>query len=79
VARLLLFGPARQLAGAARAELAASTLAELRAAACERWGPRFAEVLSASALWINGEPVSGDPALAPGDEVAVIPPVSGGT
>ncbi len=29
-------------------------------------------------LWVNGEPVDGDPRLDSDDEVAVIPPVSGG-
>jgi molybdopterin converting factor small subunit len=37
-------------------------------------------VLSASKVWVNGvEPSAGrDTPLGPGDEVAVLPPVSGG-
>jgi molybdopterin converting factor small subunit len=37
-------------------------------------------VLEKCAVWVNGdEPVAGDETLlAPGDEVAILPPVSGG-
>jgi molybdopterin synthase sulfur carrier subunit len=46
----------------------------------ERFGADFAAVLAASRVWVNGaEP---DPTatgeLGAGDEVAVLPPVSGG-
>lgn len=78
MAKLLLFGPARQAAGTGRADLDASTVAGVCSAACARFGPRFAEVLEASALWLNGDPASGDTEVGPDDEVAVIPPVSGG-
>jgi molybdopterin converting factor small subunit len=49
-------------------------------AAVSALGPAFAEVLSRSRVWINGEePRDGDAtAVGPGDEVAVLPPVSGG-
>jgi len=55
-------------------------LGELLAAARERYGAEFAAVLDGSRVWVNGdEPASGDAtALEDGDEVAVLPPVSGG-
>ena len=45
-----------------------------------RFGPELAGVLDASRIWVNGdEPVAGDATVVePGDEVAVLPPVSGG-
>ena len=43
-----------------------------------RFGPVFAGVLASSKVWVNGEPAGdGDPVGAT-DEVAVLPPVSGG-
>jgi molybdopterin converting factor small subunit len=78
MATLLLFGPARTAAGHHRVTIDAATLDGLRDAACSRFGPEFAKVLGASALWVNGEPAAGDRVLGDGDEVAVVPPVSGG-
>jgi molybdopterin converting factor small subunit len=46
-----------------------------------RHGPAFAAVLATARVWVNGEdPVQGDATvLTPGDEVAILPPVSGGS
>jgi len=78
MATLLLFGPARTAAGTRREAIDAGTVGELVAAACGRFGPEFAGVVEASALWVNGEPADGSTVVGPGDEVAVVPPVSGG-
>ena len=43
-----------------------------------RYGERFAEVLGTAKVWKNGDPAAeGDP-VGPDDEVAILPPVSGG-
>ena len=78
MARLLLFGPARQAAGTSRAEVDGPTVSAVCEEARARFGPRFAEVLAVSALWVNGEPADAEAPVAAGDEVAVVPPVSGG-
>jgi len=78
--RLVCFAGAREAAGRRDDTFDAATLGELLARARDRYGPGFAEVLDSSRVWVNGdEPGAGDAtALSDGDEVAVLPPVSGG-
>jgi molybdopterin converting factor small subunit len=78
VARLRLFGPAREAAGTASITLPGQNVSGIIAAAEERFGERFSRVVATSNIWLNGEPVHPDTAVNDGDEVAVIPPVSGG-
>lgn len=78
MARLLLLGPAREAAGVREDEVDGDTLEAVLAAARERYGEHFARVLAASQVWVNGEPAAAGRALSPYDEVAVLPPVSGG-
>ena len=79
VAVLRLFAAAREAAGTGREDVPGATVAEVLAAATERHGERFAAVLADSRVWLNGEPVVGAEAVGPDDEVAVLPPVSGGS
>jgi MoaD family protein len=78
--RLLLFAGAREAAGRRDDEFDAAVLGELLGLARARYGPDFAAVLDGSRVWINGdEAVAGLASpLSEGDEVAVLPPVSGG-
>jgi molybdopterin converting factor small subunit len=48
------------------------------AAAEAQFGETFSRVVALSNIWLNGEPVETDTPVSEGDEVAVIPPVSGG-
>jgi sulfur-carrier protein len=75
-----LFAQAREAAGRADDQYEAATLGELLDAARARYGTQFAAVLDNARVWINGdEPEDGDStALSEADEVAVLPPVSGG-
>jgi MoaD family protein len=80
---LRLFAAAREAAGRGHDEYDAArapTVGALLDAAVCAYGSRFAEVLDSSRVWVNGdEPAAGpQTALADGDEVAVLPPVSGG-
>ncbi len=73
-----LFASARDAAGTGRDELPGSTVGEVVTAACERYGDGFGAVLTTSRIWVNGEPAGSDDPIGPTDEVAVLPPVSGG-
>jgi molybdopterin converting factor small subunit len=76
---LRLFAAAREAAGAGRAELPGRTVGDVLAAAGDRFGAGFREVLATAQVWRNGEPCASSDPVAEGDEVAVLPPVSGGT
>jgi molybdopterin converting factor small subunit len=53
-------------------------VAEVIDEATRRFGPEFAAVAGASRLWVNGEAADRDHPLDDRDELAVLPPVSGG-
>ena len=78
MARLRLFASAREAAGTGRDDLDGSTVGEVLAAACERYGDRFAAVLPTCRIWLNGDDAGAEAPVGPTDEVAVLPPVSGG-
>lgn len=78
MAVLRLFAAAREAAGIGRIDLPGATVAEVLDAASARYGEAFDAVLATSQVWCNGEPCDvGDP-VNDADEVAVLPPVSGG-
>ncbi len=78
MARLRLFASAREAAGVGSDTVPGTTVAEVLAAASERYGPVFGGQLETCRIWCNGEPVGPDDAVGEDDEVAVLPPVSGG-
>ena len=73
-----LFASAREAAGTGRDDIPGRTVAEVIDAARARYGPRFAEVVDHCQIWRNGEPSDGTDVVSDDDEVAVLPPVSGG-
>ncbi|MEO1062675.1 MAG: MoaD/ThiS family protein [Actinomycetota bacterium] len=78
MARLRLFASAREAAGTGSDVIDGTTVAEVLAGAVDRYGADFAAVLAGSRVWCNGEPALDDDPVGPDDEVAVLPPVSGG-
>jgi sulfur-carrier protein len=80
VVRVRLFASARDAAGLAADTIEAVTLGDVLDQARARYGPEFTAVLERARVWVNGdEPAEGDATLlATDDEVAVLPPVSGG-
>jgi len=77
-ASLRLFGPAREAAGLGEDTFDAESVEELLLLATRRYPPAFATLLERCRIWVNGEDSPLDRALSASDEVAVIPPVSGG-
>jgi molybdopterin converting factor small subunit len=78
MAILRLFANLREIAGTSRLEVEGSTVGEVLAAAEDRFGQTFAAGAAAAAIWRNGESAGLDDPIESDDEVALIPPVSGG-
>lgn len=79
VPRLRLFASAREAAGTGSDIVDGDTVREVLTAAEARYGARFADVLGTCRVWVNGEDISIDAPVGQHDEVAVLPPVSGGS
>jgi molybdopterin converting factor subunit 1 len=78
--RILLFGAAADRAGTRQTEVSlngGATLAELWPVLAEQH-PGLVPMRDALAFAVNGEYARMEDAVSPGDEVAVLPPVSGG-
>jgi molybdopterin converting factor small subunit len=78
MARVRLLGPARDAAGTGSADVAGATVGAVVDEAIARYGPELAAVVAHSALWLNGAPAGRGTPVTDTDEIAVLPPVSGG-
>lgn len=81
MARVRMFAALREAAGRDSDEINAASVQELLAEARRRYGEKFAHALQFAAIAVNGERLPGpdaDASLGPEDEVALLPPVSGG-
>jgi len=78
MARLVLLGPARDAAGTRLDIVDGDSLQAVLDEAVRRYGPAFQAVLEVSRVWVNGEPADAGALVTHDDEVAVLPPVSGG-
>jgi molybdopterin converting factor small subunit len=78
MAVLRLFAAAREAAGTGREQIDAATVAEVLAIAVGRHGDAFAKLLPSCRVWLNGQEVDAACLVTADDEVAVLPPVSGG-
>lgn len=78
MATLRLFAQAREAAGTKSLDIPGETVGDVLDEACQRFGSTFAAVLDGSKVWLNGAEVTRSASVVTGDEVAVLPPVSGG-
>ena len=73
-----LFAALRELAGASRVEVEGATVGEVIEALSARYGERFAVVARVGSAVVEGERAEPETPLSEGQEVALLPPVSGG-
>lgn len=76
--RVRLFAALRELAGSGQVEAEGSTVAEVVATLSSRYGERFERVARAGSVVVDGERADPSTPLSGGQEVALLPPVSGG-
>ena len=75
---LRLFASIREIAGVNQIDFDAETVGEVVGLAVEKFGPDFASILPACRIWVNGNPAKEVDKVFDSDEVAILPPVSGG-
>ena len=73
-----LFAALREEAGASWVEADGATVAEIVDELAARYGERFARIADVGTFVVNGERAAREAAVGPSDEVALLPPVSGG-
>ncbi len=78
MATLRLFANLRESAGTDRVDIDATTIEDLLAKANTQFGEQFTKGAASAGVWVNGEPAGPGTEVASTDEVALIPPVSGG-
>jgi MoaD family protein len=78
MARVRLFAVLREIAGTAHTEAAGTTVRSVAEELTGRYGERFGQVVSRSTFAIDGERAGLDDPVTDADEVAILPPVSGG-
>ncbi len=78
MAILRLFAAAREAAGTGRDEMVGDSVGQVLAEAESRYGAGFSAVLATCRIWVNGEAAGPETLVKATDEVAVLPPVSGG-
>ena len=76
--RVRLFAALRDIAGASQLEVDAPDVATLKEDLTAKFGEEFGHILAAGAVVVNGENARANRGLEPEDEVALLPPVSGG-
>ena len=76
--RVRLFASLREIAGDPFVEAGGHTVGEVVEDLSDRFGDRFAQIAEVGSFVVNGERADRATPLAEGDEVALLPPVSGG-
>ncbi|NNN19568.1 MAG: MoaD/ThiS family protein [Acidimicrobiaceae bacterium] len=72
------FAGAREAAGESSTQVEADSVQAAIDAVIVAHGDVLARMISISKIWLNGEPAEPAAPVSSGDEIAVLPPVSGG-
>lgn len=78
VVKVRLFAALRELAGSGEVEAEGVTVGEIVDALGARYGQRFAAIAGAGSVVVDGERAGRGTELTGDEEVALLPPVSGG-
>jgi MoaD family protein len=76
--RVRLFAALREIAGSSHVEAEGATVAEVVDVLSARYGERFERVARAGSVVVDGERAEPSTPLSGGQEIALLPPVSGG-
>ncbi|MXY77328.1 MAG: MoaD/ThiS family protein [Acidimicrobiia bacterium] len=79
MARVRLFANLREIAGSSQVDIEGDTVGAVVDALGDRFGPEFRRHMQTARLWKNGDEGSTEDPVSDDDELAVIPPVSGGS
>ncbi len=75
---LRLFATVRVAAGTGKASIDGNSVAEVLENATDEFGDEFAQLIPICRIWVNGTSADVDTIVGADDEVALLPPVSGG-
>ena len=78
MATVRLFANLREIAGTSQVDVEGDTVAEVVAVLVTRYGREFERRLETARVWKNGNEGAAEDPVEAGDELALIPPVSGG-
>src|ERR1051326_4904558 len=76
--RVRLFAALRELADTGEVPVEGRSVGEIVDELSSRFGERWASIAAVSSFVVNQERARRDTAVADGDELAILPPVSGG-
>lgn len=78
VVKVRLFAALRELADSGEVEAEGDTVGEVVDALVARFGDRFGSIARAGSVVVDGERAGRDAAISGSEEIALLPPVSGG-
>ena len=78
MATLRLFASVKQMAGTGSVVLSGATVADVVEEASQRYGAEFSDMARNCRIWLNGNPTEINTPVNDDDEIALLPPVSGG-
>ncbi|MCH2415657.1 MAG: MoaD/ThiS family protein [Acidimicrobiales bacterium] len=78
MAILRLFASVKQMAGTGSVILSGATVADVVEEASQRYGAEFSDMARNCRIWLNGNPTEINTPVNDDDEIALLPPVSGG-